>query len=92
MAELDKFWTFERDSELQDYEFDTQEEAQYWADEAFAEQCQEESPANNEEFSEEITLVEFSFDDNGERVTHQEIESCVEYVHYHGDRKEHGYP
>lgn len=92
MAEPEKYWTFKRDDELGDFEFDSEKEAQYWADEEFAEQCQEENPRNNEEFSEDITLVEFSYDDDGERVIHQEIEGSVDYVHYHGDLKEHGYP
>lgn len=92
METPDKYWTFERDGEIGDFEFDTEKEAQYWADEVFAEECQEDSPENGDEFSEDITLIEFSFDDDGDRVVHQKIEGSVDYTHYHGDLKEHGYP
>ena len=89
---METYWTFERDGEIQDHEFDTEKECQCWADEAFAEQCQEESPRNGEEFSEDITLIHFSIDDDGEMKEIQRIEGSVDYEHYHGDLKEHGYP
>ena len=86
---IDYYWTFERDGEIYDAEWETQELAQNSADEAFAEQCQEESPSNGEEFSEEITLIRFHYDDDGERVIDERIPGSVDYEHYHGDRAEH---
>lgn len=83
------FWTFERDGEIYDAEYATKQEAQNDADEAYAEECQEESPRNGETFEEEIYLIYFTYDDDGERVIDQREKSCVSYEHYHGDRAEH---
>lgn len=84
------FWTFERDGEIYDAEYETQELAQADADEAFAEECQEDSPRNGETFSDEITLIRFHYDDDGEQVIDERIPGSVDYEHYHGDLAEHG--
>lgn len=87
---LQYFWTFERDGEVFDAEFSSQKEAQEWADDAFAEQCQEEGPRNSETFSEEIFLLRRYCDENtGDWVEVERIKSAVEYEHYHGDHAEH---
>lgn len=78
------FWTFILDEERYDGEFESAVKAQERADELFAEQCQECSPANTEAFSEEIQLVEFNED--GDILV---AESTVDYTHYHGDFAEH---
>lgn len=85
----EQYWTFERDGEIYDAEWETQALAQAEADEAFSEQCQEESPRNGETFSEEIFLLQFHYEDDGERVIDQRIKGSVDYEHYHGDRAEH---
>lgn len=83
------FWTYIVDGEVYDVDFNTQAEAQASADEGFAEQCQEDSPRNGESFSEEIELIRYSYDDDGERVIHERIDGSVDYEHYHGDYAEH---
>ena len=83
-------WTFERDGEIFDADFESMKAAMQWADDAFAEQCQEDSPANGESFEEDIFLIEFTYDDDGERAEIQRIPAVVSYEHYHGDMAEHG--
>ena len=84
------YWTFERDGEIFDADFNSMKEALSWADDAFAEQCQEEGPANGEEFEEDIVLIEYTYDDDGERVEKRRVPGVVSYEHYHGDLAEHG--
>lgn len=88
----DKYWTFERDGEIFDAQFSTQEEAQQWADEGFADECADEGGWRNGETTEaDIDLLECEDDeDTGERKILQRIPSTVEYEHYHGDMAEHG--
>ena len=85
---IQQYWTFEKDGEIFDGELDTKEQAQEWAEDAFAEQCMEECPGNNERFEEEIYLICFAERDGEFVVIHRE-ESTVEYIHYHGDHAEH---
>lgn len=84
-----EYWTFERDGEIYDADFETRDAAQADADETFAEQCCEDSPRNGETFEEDITLIRFKYDDDGERVILERIDTTVEYEHYHGDYAEH---
>ena len=84
----EQYWTFERDGEIFDADFETQAEAQTWADDAFAEECQDDSPSNGQSFDAEITLLRFHYDDDGERVIDERIDGMVEYEHYHGDHAE----
>jgi len=83
-------WTFEIDEEVQDYEELTRLSVEMLANEAFAEQCQDESPANDEVFEHPVKLLAFQYNDDGERVILEEIETHLIYCHYHGDLKEHG--
>ena len=84
------YWTFEKDGEAYDGEFESKKEALEHANEAFAEQCQEYSPKNGEEFEGEIYLLSFYYDDDGDLVIDECEKSSVHYEHYHGDLKEHG--
>lgn len=81
------YWTYERDGEIFDAEFETQEKAQQYADDIFGEQCDDDGERGS--CSEDITLIEFDYDDDGERVEKQRIPSAVEYEYYHGDFAEH---
>jgi len=83
-------WTFENDEGVQDYEALTRLGVEMLANEVFAEQCQDESPANNETFEHPVKLLAFQYNDDGERVILEEIETHLIYCHYHGDLKEHG--
>lgn len=92
-AEGNLFWTFELDGEIYDGDFDSRDEADNHAQEKYAEDCQEESPRNGETFErDDYALIEYSYDDDGERVVYNREDAVLEYEHYHGDAKEHGYP
>jgi hypothetical protein len=84
------YYTFERDGEIFDAEFNTSKEAQAWADDAFEQQCCDEGDfRNGDTASEEIEIIQFYYDDEGERIiTHRE-ESTVDFECYHGDFEEH---
>lgn len=85
------YWTFERDGEIFDAEFNSQKEAQEWADDGFNQECEDEGGwSNGDTASADIVLIEFEYDDDGERVEKQRVESTVEFEYYHGDLAEHG--
>lgn len=86
--DIEYIWTFERGSEVFDGEFKTKKEAQTWADNAFAEECQEENLHNGETFQEEIYLIR-RYADGSDFVEVERIKSEVYYEHYHGDYVEH---
>lgn len=85
-----KFWTYEIDGEIMDAECESEVKAQEYADAVFFERCEDEGVRGCAD--EDIVLIEFSFDDDGERIIHQRKDSLVEYEYYRGDRAEHGYP
>lgn len=92
-AEGNLFWTYELDGEIYDAEFETRAKADEWAQERYAESLEDEPMRNGDTFSrDDYALIEFSYDEEGERVIHEREDSCLEYEHYHGDLKEHGYP
>jgi len=85
------FWTYERDGEIFDCEFDSQSEAQAFAENIFIEECEDEGGWSNGSGSEDdIVLIEFTYTDDGDRAEIQRIESTVEFEYYHGDFAEHG--
>ena len=89
------FWTYEYDGELKDLEgLLTQAAAQQAADDWFADHVTDthEGLRNGEVIDAEIILVRFHLDADDEQVIDERIPGTVEYEHYHGDRKEHGYP
>lgn len=87
----EELWTYEADGDLyEDGEFSTRGAAEEFADNEFAEQCQEDSPRNGETFSGELTLIRYHRDEEDEMVIDERIESALEYEHYHGDLAEHG--
>jgi hypothetical protein len=83
----EKYWTYERDGEISDIEALTKDDAQECAEDIFAEEC--EVYENGYQAEMDITLIEFMYDDEGERVILQRIPSGVSYEEYHGDFKEH---
>ena len=90
----EKYWTYELDGEIFDADFETRDKADAHAQEDYAESLADESPRNGEVFTrDDYALIEFSYDDDGERVIHvRDDDAVLEYEHYHGDLKEHGYP
>lgn len=85
------YWTFEGDDgEIFDGEFDSQAKAQEYADDRFADKCCDDGEMRNgETASEDIVLIHFKYDDEGEMVEIERVDSTVEYEHYHGDYAEH---
>lgn len=72
-----KFGLYDEDS-FNSGQYDTREEAEQAAMEAYAEDVNEfDSPKNNEKFSDYVWY-------------YQVFEDTVEYEHYHGDKQEHG--
>lgn len=81
------YWSFiDWDGEEYDADFDTQQEAQEAADEAYEAYCEEESESRFDY----IDIIRYYIDDeSGERVEVQRVFSSVEYEYYHGDYEEH---
>ena len=75
---------------------DTFEEALRIEEESWIEHiCEEQSPRNGEVFTKEclFLLCDNEVEDEmGDAVTVHSVEVTLEYEHYHGDLKEHGYP
>jgi len=85
------YWTFEAYGERFDHEELTREAAQAKADSWWEEQVLgSESPRNGDEFCEDIIIIEFYIDDDGDQVDVNRYPGVAHYEHYHGDRAEHG--
>ena len=71
------------------HEHGTIEAAQAWADDWWAERCEEEGGRNGEVVADEVEIVRchYTYDD---LVEDERIPYRVEHEFYHGDRKEHG--
>ena len=89
---MKKYWTFERDGEVFDADFDSKEEAQIWAEEGFQQECEDEGGWNNGDIeTAEIKVIQFYYDgETGERNIFESEKSTVEFEYYHGDAVEHG--
>lgn len=84
------YWTFERDGEIYDAEFTSKEAALESAEEGFAQQCEDEGGWRNGDTQEaEIELIQFHYDDDGERIIDHREEAVLEWEFYHGDYAEH---
>lgn len=71
------YWTYETSQGIWfDAEFETAKEAEKWADNEFAEQSEEAGYTTN---SARSTLVNFSWDENGEMVIHKMLPLVLEY-------------
>lgn len=85
------YWTYVDDNgEMYEGEFDSKEDAQEHADIAFGDRMAEEDMKSGETAVEDITLVHFKYDDDGDMVEIEREYSTVEYECYHGDMAEHG--
>ena len=80
------YWTYKIDGEILDADFDTREEAQADADEGLAQQCEGEVAQD----SQEIELIHYFYNEDGERAVWNNIKSTAEYEAYRGDIAEHG--
>lgn len=85
------FYTCEVDGERQDLECKTANEVREWADNWFAEKCQESDYPlrNGQTFSDEAVLIKYSVNDDGEETELEREKMVLEYEHYHGDYAEH---
>ena len=85
------YWTYVSDTgEMYEGEFDSKEDAQEHADISFSERMAGEDMKNGETAVEDITLVHFKYDDDGDMVEIEREDSTVVHEHYHGDMAEHG--
>ena len=85
----DILWTFEYDGELMDLEFTDRAKLEAWLDEWWAEKHADEDMRNGETREDEGFIVQFCFDDDGERKEISRERYCLCYEYYHGDFKEH---
>ena len=87
------YWTYVYDGEPDDSDYGSKNAAQHAADEWWEEYCADnnEGMQNGETYEQEIELIAYRYDDDGERNLFTTIKATVVYEHYHGDLKEHGY-
>jgi len=84
-------WTYIYDGEICDDDYSCKNAAQKAADDHHQEHIQDiEDMRNGEVFSDDIELIAYTYDDDGERNIFTTVKSTVEYEHYHGDLAEHG--
>jgi hypothetical protein len=88
------FWTYEYEGEVRDLECETMAEADKTADAWYEQHITDmhDDLRNGDMFDDEIVLVRFHYDAEGERVEDERVRGIVEYEHYHGDHREHSYP
>lgn len=89
---VDLFWTYIQDGEIYDADFATSDEALENANERFEEKIQDQNEGlrNGAIFDDEIELIRYFYNEDGEREIVARNPSIVSYEHYHGDLKEHG--
>ena len=86
----DTFWAYEIDGEIYDAEYPTKEAAGKAADLAWEKMCYERCDRNGQEMTDTAKLCQCEYDEGGQvRVLSRE-DYPLEYVHYHGDKVEHG--
>ena len=83
-------------NDITDAEYPTAHAALEAAEETYGDTVVENmSPRNGELFTEDLIIYEYRVDDlvnDGNPVEIDNFVTEVEYEHYHGDLKEHGYP
>lgn len=85
------YWSYIYDGDEDDSDYGSKKAAQEAADKWYAEYIQDiEDMRNGETFSEEIELIAYTINEDGERKRFTTVKSTVEYEHYHGDMAEHG--
>lgn len=86
------YWTYEdEDGEVFDGEFESRAKAYEYAEEKLAERCCDDGEMRNGDTrSEDIVLIHFKYDDDGEMIELEREDDTIEYEHYHGDLEEHG--
>lgn len=84
------YFDFEYDGERHDLECEKHEDAERWADDWWIDRCEEDGDMENGEFKEdEGSIIEFYFDEEGEKVDIQNQSLLLSYEYYHGDYAEH---
>ncbi len=86
------YWTYEdKDGEVFDGEFESRQAAHEYAEQKLADRCCDDGDMRNGETrEEEIVLIHFKYDDEGEMIKLEREDDTIEYEHYHGDLAEHG--
>ncbi len=86
------YWTYIYDGEIADDEHVTVEAVKEAADDMFTAHIESayDDMKNGETFDDDVILVKFYFDDDGEKRSVHSEPYVVEYECYHGNRAEHG--
>lgn len=86
---MKEFWTYEVDGDLYDAEYPSSGAACVAAEAKFCDQCSEGEEAD-QDAEQEVFLVRFSVDDDGNVRELARQKTFVEYEAYRGDMAEHG--
>lgn len=81
----EQYWTYIRDGETYDAEFADKQAASKYANDLFEEEMADAGEAGGEE---EIELICFEYDDDGEMVIKEKHQGFVCYTFYQGDYAE----
>lgn len=85
------YWNVEKDGTEYDYEAESLEAVQEFADRDFAEQILDDTaPRNGAEFEEDVVFIKYEINrESGEYEVKERVPGKVFYEHYHGDYAEH---
>lgn len=81
------YWSYIRDGELYDAEYETKDEAIQEANDKFCQECYDRELGGVIE--EPIVLIQFCYTNGGNMSVLKQIDSYVFYEDYHGDYAEH---
>lgn len=87
------YWAYGVGGEKPEGEFDSYKKAREWAEDEYSDQCKDDyghHAKSGDEICEDITFLEFTYDEEDEIQVVQEIEDRVCHEFYHGDLAEHG--
>ena len=86
----EKYWTYEHDDVVRDHELKTKKEAEQAADVWWDESCSDQDGlCNGDTYEDDVTFIEFHYDDDGEMVVDNRIKGTLYFEYYHGDFAEH---
>jgi len=87
---MEILWTYERNGEWFDGDWQTKEAAKQYANDRFAEEFDDEPASNGSVEEEEAFLISFTYDNEiGERIEKTREKITLSFEHYHGDYAEH---
>ncbi len=84
-----EFWTYIRDGETYDADFDTKDKASEHAQIKYNEE-RSDSDDFKDSTDEDIELIRYRYDDDGERVILETVADSIAYEYERSDLEEHG--